>query len=131
MGMSPALSERLTQVVHLYLAVAHTEFGAHEPHERQLAVQLSQQWAPRCAQAEIEAVVDTAYVAARSGFSEGFEAIAEDLCRELPPTLCTRLLTDLGLMARADGHVTLQEARVISLVRAAFQHKRGSMRYEA
>ena len=123
MALSPDLSKRLTQVVHLYLSVAHAGSGDQEPHERQLAVQLSQQWAPWCDRTEIEAVVDTAYVAVRSGFSVGFESIAEELRRELPPALCTRLLTDLGLMALADGRVTLQEARVIGLVREAFRNQ--------
>ena len=121
MRLSPDQEHRLTQVIHLYLAVARAEDGDQDPHERQLAVLLSQQWVPRCDPSEIEAIVDTAYVAARAGFNEEFESIARELRDELSPSLCTRLLTDLGLMARADGHLTVEEARVIGAVRAAIE----------
>ncbi len=114
-------SDFLVSIVHLYLSVCETATGDQELHKRQLAVRLSQQWAPECDPAEVEAVVDTAFVAARSGFSETAETIAETLHNELSPEMCARLLTELGLLACADGHLTRQEARVISLVRMAFQ----------
>lgn len=136
-SVSPALdlSDRLTRVVHLYLAVCETSSGDQDLHKRQLTVQLSQQWAPECEREEIEAVVDTAFLAARSGFSGTVEAVAKALCDELPSEMCTRLLTDLGLIACADGHLTYEEARIIGLVRSAFQNSAlGSRRpapYEA
>lgn len=114
------LTERLTQVVHLYLAVADTDSGEHEPHERQLAIELMRRWEPQCDAAAIEAIVDTAYVAARSG--RDVERIVSELRETLSFEDRNRLLTDLGRIARADGHLTLREAEVIGQVRSAFRN---------
>lgn len=118
---SPSAEERLRDIVHIYLAVARTDSGGAEPHERQLAVQLGQAWAPECQRSRVEAIVDTAYVAVRGGLTGPCDAIARKLCRELSHEDCQRLLRDLGLIARADGHVTVDEARVIALVRGAIR----------
>ena len=111
--------ERLAQVVHLYLAVTDTDSVDHEPHERQLAIDLMRRWEPRCDAEAIEAIVDTAYVAARSGYE------VDRAITELRETLSfedrNRLIADLGRMARADGHLTLREAEVIGQIRAAFR----------
>lgn len=112
----------LAKILQLYLAIAHKGNGSYEPHERQATVQLSQQWAPDYDRAEIEAMVDTAYAAVRSGFGQGIEAIAEELSGQLPSELRTRLVRDLGLIARADGHLTLREARLIGSLRSALGH---------
>lgn len=115
--------QHLPQLAHLFLAVADAEAGDHEPYERQLAVELCCAWAPQHSREDVEAVVDTAYLAARSGFQVEVEALADQLCDVLPPEQCARLLKDLGLMARADGCLTLQEARTISLVRHTFHDR--------
>jgi uncharacterized tellurite resistance protein B-like protein len=112
-----AAHDRLARVIHLYLAVADTEGGAREPHERQLAIDLSCRWAPTVERAAVAAAVDTAYVAAASGLGPGAAEAAEELCRDLPPDACQRLLADLGLIARADGHLDRDKARVIAQVR--------------
>lgn len=112
-------ADRLAQVVHLYLAVADTRSGDHEPHERQLAIDLMRRWEPRCDTEAIEAIVDTAYVAARSGYE--VERIVGDLRETLSFEDRNRLLADLGRIARADGHLTLREAEIIGQIRAAFR----------
>ena len=124
--MHSDLPGRLAKVVHLYLSVAHTEFGDHEPHEHHMTVELARQWAPECDREEIEAIVNAAYVANRAGTGQELETIAEDLCTELPVERCAQILRDLGLIARAEGHLSVQEAHVIRRVRAAFRrcHRR-------
>ena len=119
MHLPKTLTERLTQMIHLYLAVADTDSGEHEPHERQLAIDLMRRWEPGCDADAIEAIVDTAYVAARSG--RDVERIVGELRQTLSFEDRNRLLADHGRMARADGHLTLREAEVIGQVRAAFR----------
>ena len=119
MRISDTTTERLTQVVHLYLAVADTDSGEQEPHERQLAIDLMRRWEPGFDAKAIEAIVDTAYVAARSGYE--VERIVKELREALSFEDRNRLLADLGRIARADGHLTLREAEVIGQIRAAFR----------
>ena len=106
----------LTQVVHLYLAVADTVSRTHDPNERQVAIDLAHRWAPNDCAENIEAVVDTAYVAARFGLD--VERIASELRKTLSYDDCVRLLADLGRIAQADGHLTVREAQVIARIRA-------------
>lgn len=124
MHLSAAACDRLTQVVHLYLAVADTRHEDLEPHERQLAIFLSRRWEPTFDLDAVEAVLDTAYAAARSGLNPSVDEIASELSHTLPPEGGRRLLKDLGLMARADGHLTRQEAEVIGQVRSALMRPR-------
>ncbi|MDT0631027.1 TerB family tellurite resistance protein [Rubrivirga sp. S365] len=119
MNLPNTSTERLTQVVHLYLAVADTASGEHEPHERQLAIDLMRRWEPRCDEEAIEAIVDTAYVAARSGYE--VDRIVGELREALSFEDRNRLLADLGRIARADGHLTLREAEIIGQIRSAFR----------
>ena len=119
MRIPDTTTERLTQVVHLYLSVADTDSGEHEPHERQLAIDLVRRWDPRFDTEAIAAIVDTAYVAARSGYE--VERIVKELREALSFEDRNRLLADLGRIARADGHLTLREAEVIGQIRAAFR----------
>lgn len=125
MCLSPAAYDRLTQVVHLYLTVADPSRVSLEPHERQLAVHLSRQWEPETSLHDVEAIVDTAYAATRSGLQPGVGEVAQEVCRLFPPGDTHRLLKDLGLMAAADGHLTQHEAEVIGQVRAAFRTAQG------
>lgn len=124
MQLSTAACDRLTRVVHLYLAVADTRREDLEPHERQLAISLSRRWEPTFDVDAIEAVLDTAYAAARSGLNPRVDEIVRELRRTLPPADGQRLLKDLGLMARADGHLTRQEAEVIGQVRSVLMGPR-------
>lgn len=108
----------LHQIVLLYLSVLDEKTGV-DPSERALVVELTQRWVPDSAAAEVEAVVDTAALAVRSGLRLEPEATARDLCDSLPPGGCQRLLSDLGAIARADGHLTQHEAQTIGLIRAS------------
>lgn len=114
-----ATSDRLAQVVHLYLAVAGTTDADREPHERQLTIDLSRRWAPSFGPGAVEAVVDTAYTASRSGMGPRVLDVAEELCRDLPESARRRLLVDLGIMARADGRLSRRQAQTIAQVRVA------------
>lgn len=106
------------QVILLYLSVLDARTGG-APSERSLVVELARRWAPRLAPAEIEAIVDTAALAVRSGLRVDPEATARELCETLPPGGCQQLLSDLGAIARADGHLTRHEAETIGLIRSS------------
>lgn len=112
--VSPA---QLHNVVLLYMSVIDTETGRCEPSERQLAIHLTQQWVPNTPISEVAAVVDTACHAVRSGLRLDPEALAKDLCAAFPLAARHRLVSDLALIARADGHLTQQEAEAIALAR--------------
>lgn len=111
--------QQLPNIVLLYLSVAKADGSSLDAHEREMAVRLAQQWAPGVPTAEIEAVVDTARVAVRSGDDLDVGALADELYRDLPPGSGLRLLSDLGLIARADGHLTHDEATAIGRARSA------------
>lgn len=100
----------------MFLAVTDSA-AAPEPHERQRAIELARRWAPEAEAPYVSAMVDTAYVAVRSGVD--VEAIAEELCEKLSREACLRLVSDLGRIAQADGHLSLHEAQMIARVRAA------------
>ena len=120
MTTHPTVSrQQLPNIVLLYLSVARADGAGLDVHEREMAVRLAQQWAPEVPVAEVEAVVDTARVALRSGGDLDVAALAEELYRDLPPGAGLRLLSDLGLIARADGHLTRDEAAAISRARSA------------
>ncbi len=115
----PTLSpQQLPNLVLLYLTVARADAEALDVHERELALQLACQWAPEADVADVKAMVDTACLAARSGIGQDVEALVEELCGALGADARLRLLSDLGLMARADGHLTQPEAEVISRARS-------------
>jgi uncharacterized tellurite resistance protein B-like protein len=110
--------QQLPNLVLLYLSVARADGAGLDAHERMTAVALARQWAPTVGLAEVEAVVDTAQVALRAGRGLDVEALAEELYRDLPPSAALRLLADLGLIARADGHLTRDEAAAIGRARS-------------
>ena len=110
--------QQLPNIVLLYLSVARADENGLDVHEREMAVELARQWAPSVPVAEVEAVVDTARVAVRSGSDLDVAALAEELYRDLPPGSGLRLLSDLGLIARADGHLTRDEATAIGRARS-------------
>ena len=115
---SPLVPQTLLHnVVSLYLSVLDAEVRGCAPRERQLAIDLTRKWVPEVSDAVIGATVDTASHAARSGHRLDAEAVAAELCAALPPAGRRRLVSDLGLLARADGHLTQREAEAIALAR--------------
>ena len=126
MTTHPTVSrQQLPNIVLLYLSVARAGEGGVDVHEREMAIRLAQQWAPLVPTAEIEALVDTARVAIRSGGELDVAALAEELYQDLPPGAGLRLLSDLGLIARADGHLTHDEAAAISRARSVLNRAVG------
>lgn len=113
----------LHDIILLYLAVLDARAG-RDIYEQDLVARLAHRWAPDLPVADIEAVVETAYLAVHSGLRLDAQVLARDLCDELPEGECQRLLSDLGALARADGHLTQHEARTISLVRNEFAKRR-------
>lgn len=109
----------LHDIILLYLTVIDDREGS-DPAERNAVLDLAQRWAPGADRSDLEAVVETASLALRSGLRGGLELLAQDLCKQLPAGGCRRLLSDLGALAHVDGHLTQHEAETISLVRAAF-----------
>lgn len=107
----------LHNVVSFYLSVLDAEAQGCAPNERQLAIDLTRRWMPDVSAAAASALVDTATHAARSGHRLDAEAVAAELCAALPPAGRRRLVSDLGVLARADGHLTHREAEAIALAR--------------
>lgn len=122
----PVTQQQLPSLVLLYLAVARADADVLDAHERDLALQLALKWAPGVALADVEATVDTACLAARSGLGLDVEALAEEVRAILPHEAQLRLLSDLGLMARADGHLTQREAEVIGRARSLLDRPGGA-----
>ena len=116
---------QLHNVILLYLSVIDTETWRWEPRERQLAIHLARKWAP--AIPDIEAVVDTAFLAVRSGLRFDPEAVAGDLCASFCHDARLQLISDLGLLARAGGHLTRREAEAIALARCLLLSQDGSV----
>ena len=106
----------LAKVVHLLLAVAGASDHPPEAHERQRAIELARGWSPDLDTGSVEAIVDTAYVAGRGGIH--LEVVACDVARVIGPEGTLRLLSNLGRIAQADGHLELREAMVIARIRA-------------
>ena len=105
----------LSKVVHLLLAVANASMRPPEPHERQRAIEIARCWSPEQSAESVVAIVDTAYVAARSGVD--VEEVASEIADVINHQEMLRLLADLGQMAQADGHLEIREALVITQVR--------------
>ncbi len=61
--------------------------------------------------------MDTAYVAARSGID--VEQVSREVAGVIGHEGILRLLSNLGQIAQADGHLELREARMIGRIRAA------------
>ena len=108
---------RLHQVIDLYLAVAYAEELPPSKSDRQRALALARRWAPQEPPTSVEAMVDTAYVAARA--RRDVVHIARELQTALLPGDCRRLLADIGRTAQISGHLSIRGARVISVIRMA------------
>lgn len=107
----------LARVVQLFIAVTDSAGRLPEAHERHRAIDLARRWAPGETPERVAAIVDTAYVAARGGVD--VERVAREVCEDISHEDCLRLLSDLGRIAQADGHLSVHEARVIARIRAA------------
>lgn len=117
---APTLPDHLHRLVLLYLAMGYGADHDFDPHERQTAIALLRRWMPEVDEDAAEAIVDTARTATRSGVSADIEALARDLRPWLSPALRQRVMSDLGRLARADGHLSVNEATLIRRVRSVW-----------
>lgn len=115
----PLRTDDLHHLVLLYLSVAYAADNSFDPAEHQTVLQLVRNWMPSLSPAEADGVVDTALKALRGGMTEAPETLARTVGTLLNRKQRRRVLADLGLIARADGFLTVQEARMIRRVRAA------------
>ena len=113
---APTLPRRLQDLVLLCLAVSNGD----DEHERSAAAALLQDWEPALGPEAARAVVDTACAATRSGLAADIDTLARELGPALSPEWRRRVLTDLGRLAQADGHVSVGEAHMIGRVRSAW-----------
>lgn len=116
----PLLSDTQLWLVRLYLAVVYGLERELHPHEREAVAGLLCRWQPTLTVEAAEAVVDTAHVACRSDPGLDVGALARRIGTVLSPAMRRRVLSDLGRVATADGHVTLSEASAIARVRAVW-----------
>jgi len=108
----------LHRLVLLYLALAYgTDHDLH-PAEHDAMVRLLCRWSPETDVERIRAIVEAAFAAVRSGSYESAEALAMALRPSLVPDLRRQVLTDLGVLAKADGWLSIREAALIGQVRA-------------
>jgi len=121
--MSPGSlsSVDLHRLVLLYLAVAYETDDHFDPSEHQTVLRILRRWVPSMTVAEANTVVDTALKALRSGMTEGPETLARAMGTNLTPQMRRTVLSNLGQVARADGYLSVNEARVIRRVRAALE----------
>ena len=117
---TPVLPDHLHRLVQLYLAMGHQTHHDLDPHERETAVMLLRRWMPTVDTDAAAAVVDTVHMATRSGVSGDIESIARDLHPVLSPEVRQRVVSDLGQLARADGHLSMNEAHMIRRVRSVW-----------
>lgn len=118
---------QLHSVVLLYLSVFDPEAWRSVPCERHLTIQLARRRVPASTLSDVEAVVDTALLAIRSGVRPSATELAGDLCETLSVPARQELLGDLGLLARAGGRLTRREAEAIALLRCLLMSYGGSV----
>ena len=116
---APTLSDPLHALVLLYLAVANGDDIVDE-HERSVAVAFLLRWEEGLDLEAAQAVVDTAWMATRSGLAADAETLARSLRPTLSPARRRLVLSDLGRLAQADGHVSIGEAHVIGQIRSVW-----------
>ena len=119
---TPLSSERLRDLVLLYLVVGYGGEDSLASTEHDAIVELARKWAPAQRRDTMEAIVDTAAVAARSGLGRDVDRLAHSLRAALPPGHRQRVLSDLAHVARADGVLSVVEASMIGRVRSAWGH---------
>ena len=106
----------------LYLCVGYGADQNFQPEEHEAAVTLLAEWFPDLEPGDADAIVRAAWVATRSGLAAPPEEIAHRLASSLDSERRRHVLSDLGRVARADGHLSESEASVIARVRAAWGH---------
>ena len=106
----------------LYLSVGYGADQNFQPEEHEAAVTLLTEWFPDLEAAEADGIIRAAWAATRSGLAASPEVLAHRLAGSLDPELRRHVLSDLGRVARADGHLSESEASVIARVRAAWGH---------
>jgi uncharacterized tellurite resistance protein B-like protein len=111
----------LHRLVLLYLAVAYETDDHFDPAEHQTVLRLLRRWMPEMTVAEANSVVETALKALRGGMTQKPETLARAVGTNLTPELRRRVLSNLGQVARADGYLSVHEARVIRRIRAALE----------
>lgn len=121
MSAAPLSTVDLQRLVFLYLSVAYETDRNFDPNEHNTILRIVHRWMPEMTIAEINEVVETAHKAIRRGMSETPETLACAVGTNLSPEMRRRVLTNLGQVARADGYLSLSEARVIRRVRAALE----------
>lgn len=119
---APLRTDDLHHLVLLYLSVAYAADNSFDPAEHHTVLKLVRQWMPCLSPGEADGIVDTALKALKGGMTEAPETLAQTVGTLLTPEQRRRVLADLGLVARADGFLTVQEARMIRRVRAALDH---------
>lgn len=111
----------LHRLVLLYLAVAYEADDHFDPAEHQTVLRILRRWMPEMTITEANGVVDTALKALQGGMTEDPETLARAVGTNLTPEMRRRVLSNLGQVARADGYLSVNEARVIRRVRAALE----------
>lgn len=114
------IPDSLHRLVLLYLAVGYGADQDFDLHERQTVSTLICRWQPGLSDEAAAGVVDTAYAAAQAGLADDLDALARSVGADLSPTLRRRVLSDLGRVALADGHLSVSEGHLIARVRAAW-----------
>ena len=124
MNGSSLSREHVGGLVALYLTMTHDGGYYLDPHDRELAVQLARRWTAE--PASVEDLVDTTFMAVRSGAAPSMNDLAHRLCDALPEAVCHELLSDLGRLALANGHASRQMAEAIRQVRAIWVRPGGN-----
>jgi uncharacterized tellurite resistance protein B-like protein len=114
-------ADDLQRLVLLYLSVAHDTDKNFVSTEHDTILRIVHRWVPSMTIDEINDVVDAAHEAIRNGTAETPETLARAVGTNLTPEMRRRVLSNLGQVARADGYLSLSEARVIRRVRAALE----------
>jgi uncharacterized tellurite resistance protein B-like protein len=125
MHTEPLAADDLHHLALLYLSVAYEADNDFDPAEHHTVLSLVQRWAPSLTAFEANGIVDVALKGLRSGLADAPEALARTLGATLSLRQRRRVLADLGLVARADGFLTVQEAQIIRRIRVALEAPSG------
>lgn len=121
MSAVPLSSLDLQRLVLLYLTVAYETDGNFDPAEHNTILRIVHRWVPAMSMDEVNSVVDAAFKTLDGGTTDSPETLARAVGTNLSPEMRRRVLSNLGQVARADGYLSISEARVIRRVRAALE----------
>ena len=121
MPLEPFSAVDLHRLVLLYLSVAYETDDHFDPTEHRTVLRILRRWRPEMTLTEANSLVDTAFKALRGGTAEDPETLARAVGSNLTPEQRRRVVTNLGQIARADGFLSVSEARVIRRIRAALE----------